>query len=270
MNCADFRDRIHAFVDGALAPETQAACQCHLANCVPCREQVAAVCDLENDLRATIAAEPVPAGLWQRIWRRIDAGAATPPRKRRFSMAAWAAAAAVLLAAFLVQGLPGSSDASVAEIPISELRTFVDSRRELDVATTDAEKLRLWFTDKVDFAPPRPPAVDHLVGGRLCYFLGRRVASYMYREDGRYVSLYIFSGSDLEIPPGRARTLAGNVAADLYEDDGFFHLVWTPGPIVYSLVAELPAPRLLDVARGMSAEFQTRGGGPKSPPSDGI
>ena len=78
----------------------------------------------------------------------------------------------------------------------------VDSRRPFDVVSQNPLVLQRWFEDKVDFTPPLPPvpADLHLAGGRLCFFLDRRIAAYMYVADGRAVSLYVMREAGLGTP----------------------------------------------------------------------
>ncbi|MFX8644959.1 hypothetical protein ABTM18_19440, partial [Acinetobacter baumannii] len=62
--------------------------------------------------------------------------------------------------------------------------------------------LQSWFAGKVSFTPPLPPVAIgelELTGGRLCHFFDRAIASYMYRFDGRVVSVYVMARDGLEL-----------------------------------------------------------------------
>ena len=143
---------------------------------------------------------------------------------------------------------------------MSEMRAFVDSNRGLDVDITDPEALRSWFAEKVDFAPPKPPAAGTmtLVGGRLCYFLDRRVIAYMYRVEGRYHSLYVMKEDGLETLEERRESLTRGVSASVFERDGYANVLWREGSHFYSLVAEVSPERLIPLAKEMVAGLVTR------------
>jgi len=141
----------------------------------------------------------------------------------------------------------------VMRTPVDELRSFIDSGRSVDVATTDPAQLRQWFVPRVDFAPPTPPTLSDLslVGGRLCYFFRRRIAAYMYHVDGHVLSLYIMSDQDIELPSRREAMVGGRPAA-VRELDEFAHILWRDGKLYYSLVSNQPAARLVPVAQAIA------------------
>ena len=257
MNCQDIEEYTHAFLDGALSDMQAEAFRHHLSACAACRREVDSARVFESAVRDVVAKESPPAGLWNRIAGDLALGQGSVRRIRR-SVWTGVAAAIALLALATVQPFMASS--AVVEVPVSEMRTFVDSRRPLDVATTDPRQLLAWFEGKVDFPlPPPPSTVDavRLVGGRLCYFLDRRVASYMYRHGDRYVSLYIFSESGLEVPKRASASLARGVPASVHRREGFTHVVWVEDGYVFSLVADISAEQIVDLAKRMTAQFKS-------------
>ena len=52
-NCAEFRDKLHDWVDGELSKNAAAAVQLHADSCPPCADQVQAV----RNLKALICAK---------------------------------------------------------------------------------------------------------------------------------------------------------------------------------------------------------------------
>lgn len=129
------------------------------------------------------------------------------------------------------------------------------SGRALDIASSDPRRLASWFMDKVAFNPPAPPSAVEppgLIGGRLCYFFGRRVASYMYKIDGYLASLYVMPRDGLPVPSDTSRRLAGQPAT-VHARGGFTHVIWSDTRLVYSLVSNAPPERLRNVAKAMAA-----------------
>lgn len=145
---------------------------------------------------------------------------------------------------------PGALEARLLSVPVQDLHTFVVSQRSLDVASPDPQYVRQWFQGKVDFPPPLLPThagTATLVGGRLCYFLDRRVASFMYTTDGHYLSLYVMPRRGLSPPQdGVARTTP---RATVHEVQGYTHIIWSHMALLYSLVSDLPTARLLEMTR---------------------
>ena len=135
-----------------------------------------------------------------------------------------------------------------------ELRAFLDSRRPVDIESTDPAFLRTWFIERVDFAPPAVTAhVDDaaLIGGRLCLFLARRVASYMYRAGGHVISLYVMKEDGLTTPASPVVRVGGREVT-LQRTGAFGHMTWREGGLLYSLVSDLPQAHLLEFAGGLS------------------
>ena len=132
---------------------------------------------------------------------------------------------------------------------IEELRTFVDSRRPLDLVSQDPLELQGWFEGKVDFTPPAPPMLSELdlVGGRLCFFLDRRIAAYTYVADGHMISLYVMRDAGLGRVGGEAARLAGREVV-VGEQAGFQGAFWHSDDLAFALIADLPRDHVLELA----------------------
>lgn len=132
--------------------------------------------------------------------------------------------------------------------PIEELRAYVDSRRPLDVATTDTAQLNQWFRGKVEYLLPEPrtDAAVRLTGGRLCFFLDRRVASLMYQADGRVLSLYVIPEERINLSAQTESSVAGERVL-VRKAGGYAQVMWQRGKFVYALVGDLPADRLVEI-----------------------
>jgi anti-sigma factor RsiW len=263
MTCQDVLERVDLYLDRALRPAESRALEAHLLVCAGCRAEVEAAEAVETRLRNALGDEAPPHHLWSRIAAHLRADniraqrVERHPRVWRLSRRAAIAASALFAIGVVFAGrrlmTTDIDAAAVMRTPVDELRSFIDSGRSVDVATTDPAQLRQWFVPRVDFAPPTPPTMSDLslVGGRLCYFFRRRIAAYMYHVDGHVLSLYIMSDQDIELPSRRDAMLGGRPAA-VREFDGFAHILWRDGKLYYSLVSNQPAARLVQVAQAIA------------------
>jgi anti-sigma factor RsiW len=263
MTCQDVLERVELYLDRALRPAESRAVEAHLLVCAVCRAEVEAAEAVETRLRNALGEEAPPHHLWSRIAAHLRADHSGSqrverrPRVWRLSRRAAIAASALFAIGVVFAGrrlmTTDIDAAALMRTPVDELRSFIDSGRSVDVATTDPAQLRQWFVPRVDFAPPTPPTMSDLslVGGRLCYFFRRRIAAYMYDVDGHVLSLYIMSDQDIEFPSRRDVMLGGRPAA-VREVDGFAHVLWRDGKLYYSLVSNQPAARLVQVAQGIA------------------
>lgn len=265
MTCEEFQHQhLYAFLDGALNDRAGVDIQRHLDQCPNCRAAVENIRGLEAKLHTVWREEAAPDELWTRIRTELDGTALTAPRedqKRRVGSWVWlTAAAAMMVLMFSVMQLgsfwPSAAalQARLLSVPVDDLQTFVVSQRDLDVADTQPASLRQWFQTKVAFSPPvLPDRVEKakLAGGRLCHFLNRRVASFMYQTDGRYVSVYVMPREGLTLPAGEAVDLH-RAQATVHEVQGYTHLIWSQTDLLYSFVSDLPQERILPMAKAIA------------------
>jgi anti-sigma factor RsiW len=265
MRCQDVRQRVELYLDRALPPAEHDAVVSHLSICPSCRADTAVAEMIEARLRGTLRDAAPPPELWNRVSAELqglgcdDARARRPHPIGQLSRRA-AIAAAALLAVGVAVSLRRLTIGSIGpeqlmKTPVDELRSFVDSGRPVDFSTADPVELRRWFVPRIDFTPPAPPMNPGvtLIGGRLCYFFERRIASYMYKADNHLMSLYIMSDQGIE-PPSRSSGVAlDDRPAAVREADGFALVLWKEGQLYYSLVSDQPASRLMAVARAMVA-----------------
>jgi len=197
-------------------------------------------------LKKAFADERPPHGLERRLamsLRRLPPRIRAPNPWRRLAMTT----AAALLVLVLAVIPPGAERTELADVPLKELQAFIDSDRPVDVATSDPARVRNWLARRVDFSPPPVPRGDaqiELIGGRLCLFAGRRVASYMYRVHGHLLSIYVMTATGLSLT-GRVRTehLGRNLA--IKREGDITQASWSEGGLIYSVVGELSESGLL-------------------------
>ncbi|MFB9267433.1 hypothetical protein ACFFWD_30540 [Bradyrhizobium erythrophlei] len=196
-------------------------------------------------LRRAFANERAPNGLEQRLAQSLRA-LSSPPLSVLLARGAAIAAATVLIFSLAIAfWVPRTAELS--DVPLKELEAFIDSSRAVDVATDDPARVRAWLAARVDFAPPLVTTGDagiELIGGRLCLFSGRRVASYMYRIHGQLLSIYIMSADGLSLTGNNRIERAGRTLT-LTQEGHLSQASWAENGLIYSVVGELPELALL-------------------------
>jgi anti-sigma factor RsiW len=190
-------------------------------------------------LRTAFAGERAPHSLEKRLAQSLRA---LPTLDRRAARWRGPAIATTVVAVMISVGIlfwrPHTAD--LADVPLKELQAFIDSGRAVDIATDDPASVRAWVAERVDFAPPlvaRGDAEIKLIGGRLCLFSGRRVASYMYRVHGRLVSIYIMTADGLK-PTGSSRLEHAGRTLTLTREGHLSQASWTENGLIYSVVGD--------------------------------
>lgn len=249
MNCPEVRRELHAFLGGELSRPKIEAIQSHLEGCPDCRRDMAAIAAL-ND-----RAHEERAGSRTRAGAGLAARRGPPGRQRARWTWLWVTAAALIVAFFVLRTpaeLTGEMERRLLAAPVHELQTFIEAGRPLDVASSDPEFLRQWFQGKIDFPLPAPPAsleAAELAGARLCYFLDRKVASFIYLDQGGILSLYVMDAADLPRLGEDGSPLANQEPQEL---EGFTQLVWHQSGLFYSLVSDLPRDRVIALAQELA------------------
>ena len=266
-SCARYERMIEAYVDGECPDHEAAGLRAHVRDCAPCRQRAESLSRLQELVHDTLASEPAPPGLWQRIDERLDAGEPTAVIVRFPRLAPWgswrrlAAVAAVLV--LVVAGAlalrPGiTSEQLVVHETVEDFVTFQLSGRPFDSVATDPLEVRAWFAGKIQFALPRlksEAAGYRLVGSRLCWLLDRRLGAFTYRRDDRLMTLYVMDGEGIDLAEGRFDEALGAMASRR-QVESYNSLVWHHGDLLFSLVSTAPdaemtafAAAVLDGAR---------------------
>lgn len=211
----------------------------------------------ERRVRSALATASPPADLWPRIRTTLHAEDTqrSGSTRRALALVAVGVAGALIAVAFLapIFRAPAPLPAWIVEAPVRDLRTFIESRRPVDVLAVNPQHLQGWFAGKVDFTPPLPaaPAGLDLLGGRLCDFLHRRAASYMYRTGEVLVSHFVYPEAGLGIDGADDVRVGAHLAA-IRQIDGFTHVLWKEDGLVHSVVSAGPRARVIRWAQQLS------------------
>jgi len=253
-------DRIlltQAYLDGELDPAAALETEAHLAGCAECTGLIAANGSLSAALRQVPRHRAAPPGLEMRIRRALDGAEGStvrpsPMRRLGEALAAhrqwWggaavgaAFAAAVAVAVVLLTAAP--NDEVIDELAAANTRTLI-AQHPADIESTDTARLQTWFTRRVALAPPivdLGSAGYQLIGGRAEFIDGKRVAALIYGRDTHYLSLFIWSDYDSEVPPGVA------------ERDGYHLVMWSAHGLVFCAVSDESVATLQAVAKLVNA-----------------
>jgi anti-sigma factor RsiW len=94
---------------------------------------------------------------------------------------------------------PSSKDRTLTEQAISNHARSLFVGHLLDVASSDQDSLKTWFTGKLDFSPPVPNLTKggyKLAGVRLDILENRRVAAIVYKHQDCFVNAFIWPIAD--------------------------------------------------------------------------
>jgi len=242
VTCADFRRFVDAHLDGELDLARQADMEEHLRSCPACSRLAAARRSLRTALRSEELYFRSPARLEQRV--RAAAREGDRPRLVASSRIGAALAAAAVLAAAMFLWPPGSdrswSDRTAQDVVSAHVRSLMPGHLT-DVPSSEQHTVRPWFAGKVEFAPPVVDLAGDgfaLVGGRLDYVAGKRVAALVYRQGAHLINLFAWPA-----PPR-----AGETAESASSRDGYNMVRWTRSGIEFWAISDVNAAELRQFA----------------------
>jgi anti-sigma factor RsiW len=233
---------VNAYVDGELDLASQLALEERLEKEPLLQAQVDGLRALTHSLRQELDHHAAPADLRARFARAAAPMTAEPQRApgRLAGIVAWwsgwnglasglAFVAVALLAINLAVLHVGEQDRAREDLVASHVRALL-SQRPIDVASSDQHTVKPWFASQLDFSPPvkeldLPGTV--LLGGRVDYVDGRKVAVVVYQYRKHIVDLYLWPAS------GKA----GSLRVD--EVRGFMVAQWTQGGMAHRMVSDM-------------------------------
>lgn len=171
-SCEEVTDLLEPFADGELALSDQEAVAQHVRGCTECQLHLEELRVLRGKLKRLPPYE-APAGLASRIAEKL-------------ALIGLAAGYWILLGAV-------QSDSLSRELVAAHVRSLM-AAQPFDVASADPHRVGPWFAGRLDFAPKvRDLAAQGfpLVGGRVDYFDGRRVAAIVFRRRDHVINVFI-------------------------------------------------------------------------------
>jgi anti-sigma factor RsiW len=243
VNYTDIHNLLHGYLDGELDLVRNLEFEQHLESCPACSHSLEQQQHLRAALNGAGLYMQAPAGLRERLQRRLreaaapDETAVPVPRRRWRPDRLLAVAASLALVALsgwaLIQVASKSSggDLLVKELVASHVRSQLLLAHVTDVESSNSHTVKPWFDGKVNFAPPVKDFADQgfpLKGGRLDYIDDQPVAVLVYKRRDHVINLFIWKHSGGADSSVQRKTQQG------------FNLVhWTGGGLTYWAVSDL-------------------------------
>jgi anti-sigma factor RsiW len=251
MRCERLRDRIGMLVDGELPAAERDAVSAHAADCPECGRYRDDLLRLRRHL--VQARQAAPARLAQRLSSQLAVEAAQPrfanevlPARSNLARAApwftyrlapYARYAAVILVACALS-VAGTSwwiqrtdmQARISRDLLSAHVRALIQDSPVQVASLDTHTVKPWFAGRLDYSPAvKDLAAEgfQLVGGRLDYVEGRRVAALVYRRRLHQISVFIWPSDGRPAPAYSSRI------------DGYSVLGWSKANMTYWAVSDV-------------------------------
>jgi anti-sigma factor RsiW len=238
MACDLWHDRIDAFVDGELPPETLHEFYVHVQTCPACAQDVASRVQLKGAIKRAGRRFTPNADFRRRIETQVS------PRRRNWSLA-WipAVAAAILLAIVWIagRGTPAPGNAAIAELVDLHIATLA-STNPVDVVSTDLHTVKPWFEGKLPFSVNVPDLTNTeftLLGGRVAYLDQQPGAELLFQYRKHRLSAYIFQDrpqwkdSAIRVP---------------FRSESFWVESWTWGGLRYFVIGDTSPANIHDLS----------------------
>jgi anti-sigma factor RsiW len=196
-SCDDVSDLLEPFLDNELTDADAESVASHVRACASCRQQMTGLRELGERLRQ-LPRYRSPGFLAGKIKERL---AAQEPADGRVAWFRWGVLAATHAAALLLGFAVGAGlllttarfETETEALLAAHVRSLM-AERPVDVASADPHSVGPWFAGKLDFAPKvRDFAKEDfpLVGGRVDYFDGKRVAVLVYRRRDHLINVFV-------------------------------------------------------------------------------
>ena len=201
MKC-DFADSLlQGYFDGELTARTAAEFERHVGHCSRCATELLDLDWLSGRLQLTQIYEPAPASLRRTINTHLHPIAPTRPASQPLLWQWLAAAAALVLIAFVLWRVSPElrSDDYQAELAGEIVEAHLRSLPPghiTEIASNDERVVKGWFDAKLKFALPVrdfAKAGFALKGGRRDVVEGRSVAVLVYEHNGHPINVFMWA-----------------------------------------------------------------------------
>jgi len=263
MRCQSVQESVLARLDNEPDEIVWSQVEKHLLSCKECAGFAEKSIMMNARLREELKDDRNTSALWSRIARGIDAEAASTDSmqatvsrgKAAGGVLAAGAVVAVMMAAIFAFPFTQSDQIKITPLAVKEsmndFLTFKASGRDLDVDSNEPLELRRWLVKRLDFEVPLSsamPAGFKLAGARLCAFLNRRSAAFMYHMDGNLASVYVMAETGLD---ATLKRVPRNNELTVFLSRGLTNVVWRNDGLLYVVVADFSEKEAVRFAKSI-------------------
>ncbi len=231
---------VDALIDGE-AGEEAADIERHIRSCETC---LAYAVDIRrNDALLRLAGEANEPG--DELEQRLFGPQRNVQPSRRMVFAGLGAVACLGGIGFFMRSPSGAGKANFRDAVLGDFATYIAADKPLDIAASEAARVVPWIAARVPFVLPERVAPDGatLLGGRLCWLVGRRLAAFNFEVEQAPVGLYIAGADGLTgLPEEGVFPVQG-------ARDGLQGAFWRERGLALGIVGALPASRLSALAK---------------------
>jgi anti-sigma factor RsiW len=244
MHCEEARPLIHSYLDGELDFKRRMEIDQHLDICHKCTQERQGWLSLRFEIREEIPYFTAPPTLAQRV--RLMTRETVPQKPKAVPLSWWwpaagAAFALVVTLTAIIMLLPSNEQSLAKEIIAGHVRSLMADHLT-DMVWTDYKAVTPWFVERLGFAPPVEDFAEEgfpLVGCRLDYVDGRRVAALVYRRHLHNINLFVWPSKD----PGSEQ------AVRVQQRQGYNLLHWSQDGMTFWAVSDLGNDEMQTLAR---------------------
>jgi anti-sigma factor RsiW len=246
MQCRDAEEALSAAIDGEDAGERHRAAAEHVTGCPRCAALANEYRRIGQSLRAVAYAWAPPA-----LDERIRAAIAARDRSARGRWQPMDARFLLLQAAALivVAGLSALASWHLAQsaadrhrlergVLAAHVRSLLQDA-PIQIASSERHVVRPWFNGRVEFAPAVKDLASQdftLLGGRLDWIDGRRVATLVYKRRQHIINVFVW--------PSESQADEAPLATGF---KGYNAISWTTGGMTHWAVSDLNAKELAEL-----------------------
>jgi anti-sigma factor RsiW len=220
MRCDHARERIGALLDGELSSRQRQDIAEHAETCPACARYRDELKDLSARLSA--AREPAPRGLARRVQARLALEQSEPvdaaplhakssslpaviaamaggwrPALRQIAVVLVACVVSVSATMWQMQAVDTRQELT-HDVLAAHVRSLLQDKA-VQVASDNTHNVKPWFAGRLEFTPVVKDLSAEgfeLIGGRVDYIGGRRVAALVYRKGQHQINVFTWPSND--------------------------------------------------------------------------